>query len=85
MFLRIALQLDICTPIDDETDEEEFRTYLFQGEVLREVYGEGAYSYWSSTDPELVSEQHINIVKQVLALSKEERQGKIRRIIKQAS
>ena len=34
---RLLFGNGISTPIDDETDEEEFRVYLFQGDVLREV------------------------------------------------
>jgi hypothetical protein len=78
---RLLFGNGISTPIDDKSSEEEIRVYLFQGEVLKNLYGAETYKYWANTSSTEHVEEHIQPLKYVLGLTKKERQKKIRQII----
>lgn len=62
-------------------DNDEIRVLLFQGDVLRDLYGESDYSFWADLDPNLHTDDHLKDLRSVLYLSRAERSATIRRIV----
>lgn len=63
---------------ETDTDNDEIRVLLFQGEVLRNLYSEEVYDYWSSRSHSKFSDEHMKDLRYVLSLSKDDRTRIIR-------
>lgn len=62
-------------------EDDEFRVMLFEGDVIKDLYGEEEYEYWSCTDPEERVSEHIERINRILSLSKEKRLKMLHEII----
>ncbi len=65
----------------DPLENDDIRVLLFQGDVIRDLYGEDDYSSWANMDPDERTEDHIKNLRYVLSMSKDERSAKIKDII----
>jgi len=66
---------------DDDADADEVRVFLFQGDVLRDVFGAGMYAFWADLDPDTHSEDHRRLIAPILKLSQAERQAMIKKFV----
>ena len=64
---------------DDDADADEVRAFLFQGDVLREVFGAEMYAFWADLDPDTHSDDHRRLIAPILKLSQAERQEMIKK------
>lgn len=62
-------------------DNDEIRVLLFQGDVLKSLYGKEDYDYWASLDPDMHTEEHLRDMRYVLSLTEDERAKTIHNII----
>ncbi len=67
---------------ENDTDNDEIRVLLFQGDVLRDLYGQEAYDYWSGTTSNEHLAEHKANLDYVLSLSSNERSATLRNLIR---
>lgn len=70
---------------ETNTDNDEIRALLFQGDVLQDLYGQAAYDYWANKSPNKLTDEHLKDLNYVLTLTKDERIGMIREITGKAN
>lgn len=58
---------------ETDTDNDEIRVLLFQGNVLMDLYGKEAYDYWSNKSHNKFTEEHLKDLSYVLSLAKDDR------------
>jgi hypothetical protein len=78
---RLLFGNDLYAPDSEGADGDETRAFLFQGDVLREVYGEEMYAFWADSDPDLFTENHRKLLAPILSLTLAERQEMIKEFI----
>lgn len=75
---RLLFGNGLYAPESEGPEADETRVLLFQGDVLRDVYGDEVYSSWANLDPEEHTAEYIRTLSAVLSLSPAERQAKIK-------
>ena len=82
---RLLFGNGLYAPESEGPDGDEIRVFLFQGDVLMDLYGEEVYSFWANSDPATQTEDHIRIINSVIHLSKKRRRGKIKQFVASGS
>jgi hypothetical protein len=78
---RLLFGNGLYAPEGEGPDADEIRVFLFQGEVLKELYGQEVYDWWANPDSTTHSEDHARIISKVLVLTPEQRLAKFRQLV----
>lgn len=80
---RLLFGNGLFAPEENNDDGDEINVYLFQGDVLRDLYGNEAYNSWASLDSNIHTEDHLRPLRYVLSLTSSQRKKQIKDIIAQ--
>jgi len=79
---RLLFGNGLYAPDGEGPDADEIRVFLFQGDVLEQVYGREVYDFWADVSTDTHSPDHGRLVSPILALTSLERHQKINQFVK---